>query len=498
MAYIIPPNDPNAPATAGAMGAPGALNQPPTTSAGGTATSASAPGSPQGAASQPNATQAPPVQDLKAYLAANAPQSVQMGQNIANDLNQTAGKVTGDINAAQQDVASQVAAQNTAPNQALIEQAATNPADFVTNDQNVKDFLAQENANYGGPANFESTAAAQPLQTEVANAQQKAPDITKPQGVEQLARSQEVNPTTGMSNLDALLLQESPGALEPINAALPGVRGLSDYLSGAAGTTNDAIRAAIAQDQADKAAVQNTFLTGSNAVVPTFQNQLKNELSTTKGTATDAATRAKSDLIAGKPTADDLKILGIEPGQMNEIESVLKSLQGDYGKNFDLSNYATMLGPDNVFANVNATATPKEYAKEAALSKLLEGGFNPSLDQSFAGNSGKQNNSLLNFDSTGAQGDANNALKQNDIAELTKNLSFTDNFGRQKNYTLEQLLNDTNVRNDAIGHIRDPKDRQRFEDAMSRYVLEYTGGPQGPQAPTGAPIGFQSPAPGIY
>lgn len=393
MAYIIPPNDPNAPAPAGAMGAPGAMNQPPTTSAGGTATSASAPGSPQGAAAQPNATQAPPVQDLKAYLAANAPQAVQMGQNIAGDLNTTAGKVTGDINAAQQDVTSQVAAQNTAPDQALVEKAAENPADFVTNDQNVKDFLAQENANYGGPANFAATTEAQPLQTEISNAQSQAPDITKPQGVEQLARGQEKNPTTGMSNLDALLLQESPGALDPVTAALPQFGKFGEQLTGAQSSVDAAIKAAIANDTAAKAGVSSRFLTGPNAVVPTWEKGIADETAAAQKQA-DAYNGSIQKMIdeqnAMNPTLTDTEaaIKAYNDQNWNPNAAGVSAESKLPGMNFDLSGLTktpTTVGP----ATEASVATSKDYANEAALEKLLGSllGTTP-IDQSTAGQAG--------------------------------------------------------------------------------------------------------------
>ena len=66
--------DPNAPQAPGAS----PMNQPPQTATGAGGSSSVAPGA--GAASVPNSTQAPQVQDLKAYLTANAPQAVGMGQ----------------------------------------------------------------------------------------------------------------------------------------------------------------------------------------------------------------------------------------------------------------------------------------------------------------------------------------------------------------------------------------------------------------------------------
>lgn len=485
MAYVQEQNDPNAP-QATAMGAPGPMNQP-STAGGGTA-------GPQGTTAVPNTTQAPPVQDLKAYLAANAPQAVQMGQNIAGNLNQTAGTVTGDINSAQQNVNQQVQSSVVPQNQNLLNEAAANPAQFVQNPKNLADFFAQENANYTGPTAFESTPQNQALTNEVQSAVQTAPDITQQGGVFQLARGQEQNPTTGMSNLDALLLQENPQAMAPIQAAIPGVQNLGNYLSGAQTATDKAIQDAIAADQATKAGVQTQFLTGPNAVVPTFQNELQTELQNAKGPATKAAQKAQADILNGTPTAADLALIKTMPGQFNELSGSMKDLFKDYGTNFDLTNYATMNSPDTVFANPNATATPEEYAKEAALTQLLEGGFNPVLNQSLAGNAGKQNNSLLNFNTTGAQGDIKNLLNANDkdlFNSALTNPKFLKDYGPA---TIEDILNNNNNAMYTARSVLSPEQQKAFDDALFRYGIT----PNQPPAPPGTPVGFNSPAPGIY
>ncbi len=138
MAYVADQNDLNANQQPGTANNSPMAQLPQTSSgvgAGATATNTTTGGSPQGAASVPNSTKAPPVQDLQAYLAANAPQAVQMGQNIANNLNQTQQTVTGDINSGQQNVNQQVQQSNVAPNQELVNQAR---AEFVGEPEDIK------------------------------------------------------------------------------------------------------------------------------------------------------------------------------------------------------------------------------------------------------------------------------------------------------------------------------------------------------------------------
>jgi|HubBroStandDraft_2_1064218.scaffolds.fasta_scaffold02334_6 hypothetical protein len=358
MAYVQDQQDPNAPQTAPTSGA--AMNQLPQTSsgtgAGATSVNTTPGGSPQGAAAVPNSTQAPPVQNLGAYLAANQPQALQMGQNIANNLTTQGNQVSGDINADQAAVDQQVQAQNVQPNQDLINQAAANPTEFVQNPTNVTDFQNLENANYTGPTSFESTPQYQTLENEVTNAQQNAPAVNTDAGIQQLVTGQETNPTAGMENLDSLLLEGTPGATAPITAAEQPIQNLGTALQGATTTEDQNIAQAVANDQAAPEAVQAAFLTGPNAVVPQWETGLQNEL-----TQADQGANAYN----------------------TDLQSYINFLNQNQPFNADLqaSGLESSLGTGNPFtpappAATNApteanVATSQDYQTEAALQQLL-------------------------------------------------------------------------------------------------------------------------------
>ena len=228
-------NDPNQqqPATSGAT------NQLPQTSSGtgGGATSVNTSGAgAQGVSSVPNASKAPPVQNLSDYLTANAPQAAGMGQAIAQNLSNQGQQVTGDINSNQQTFDKSVQASNVAPNTDLVSRAAQSPTDFVQNPNDVQAFQAQRDANYTGPTSFESADFYEPLTQEVQTFQNNAPNVENQSGILQLVSGQEQNPTLGMENLDALLLGGTPEALNPIRHAESQYSNLGDILKGA-GTT---------------------------------------------------------------------------------------------------------------------------------------------------------------------------------------------------------------------------------------------------------------------
>jgi hypothetical protein len=285
-----------------------------------------------------------------------------MGQNIASGLTNQAGQVTGDINADQAAVDAQVQAQNTPVNQDLINQAAANPSQFVQDPNNVAAFQAQENAAYTGPTTFESTPDYQTLTNEVTNAQQNAPNINTSAGVNQLVRGQETNPTLGMSNLDQLLLQGTPEAMAPIAAAEAPFAALPGQLSGATTTEDAAIQAAIANDQAAPQAVNSAFLTGPNAVVPTWEQALQDQLAKAQTGATDYNNSVTPDV--------------------NEINALNQMVAQFNGSKFSVPNYGTTSVPISASIpsgnlptaaapSLTSVATQQDYATEKALEQLL-------------------------------------------------------------------------------------------------------------------------------
>jgi hypothetical protein len=185
-----------------------------------------------------------------------------MGQNAAAGVNKAVGTATGDINAAQNDVNAQVAAQDIAPNTDLVSQAAANPVAFVQNDQNLNDFLAQENASYTGPQSFSATPEYTKAQNSITKAQNMVLDpntglskIDQPGGVREMVAGLESNPTAGITNLDSLLMQQTPGAMEPVQGAIAGAQGLTGQLPGMEAGINANIAKAISDTAAAKSGV---------------------------------------------------------------------------------------------------------------------------------------------------------------------------------------------------------------------------------------------------
>lgn len=364
MAYVDSSNDPNA-QTMTATQAP--MNQAPATSSGGSPASAGAANTAQGAQASPNASKAPPVQNLQAYLAANAPQATGMGQNIAGQLTQGANAVNTDLTNGQNSFESQVNASAVpADYQSTVDQAAANPTAFATNPANVTNFKSIENANYTGPSNFEGSNIYSGLNTEVQNAQGNAPDISNPANIEQLVRGQEQNPTTGESNLDSLLLQQSPEGLAAIKASEAPYANLGNTLKGIGSTEDSNISNVTARDQAAKASVPTAFTTGPNAVVPAWENALNQKLSSAQ-TGTNAYNQSVADQAAN----------------WNTFQPIVNSYEAANPSFTNLAPQPTLQQTSTGAPTLQSVATPQDYAEQAALSQLLGTGLgNTPIDQS--------------------------------------------------------------------------------------------------------------------
>jgi hypothetical protein len=377
MAYVQDPNDPNATPQAGTPGAASPMNQPPQTSTGAGGATAGPAGTPQGVSATPATTQAPPVQDLKAYLAANAPQAVGMGQQIAGGLNQEYQTATGDIQSAQTAQDQAIKAGSVSPNQDLVSAAAANPSEFVQTPQNIQDFLAQENAAYTGPSSDTTTAAINSVNIPT------PPDINKPGGVRQLVTGLETNPTIGMENLDTLLLQENPEAMAPIQAALPQFLNLAPQQTSAAAAETAAIQKAIADAEAAKSGVQTTF-NGPGGVVPTFQARVNQELNTDIGQANtynEGLDKLITELNGANVPIQDIKkaVEAYNYALTSKINTTPPGiLQTMFQKTSPLNMEPLPQIPNKIgVPTINQVVTPEDISNQKALETLLGNNYTP-------------------------------------------------------------------------------------------------------------------------
>ena len=306
------------------------------------------------------------------YLTANAPQITNQANAVAGTLNNQYGQVSGDLSNAVDQFGQSVAAGYVAPNQDIVNQAAANPAGFVSQDpNNVSAFQAQYNDAYNGPQNFESTTPYGQIQSEVSNAVQNAGTLNTQAGLQNYFSGTGGNQTQASNTLDALLLQGNPGAQQTISNAANQFQNLNPTLA------NDTTQADAGVTAAQQAAAnasqyaQNTI----NPVGTNLSSTLNNQVTTGQN-----AENAYNQLInqnnqyigQAQPIASDIN--AYETAQNQPISGDLAQYLG--GNTPLYSNMAT----------VNNTATSQQAQEAAALQQLIGTGYqNPISNPSQAG-----------------------------------------------------------------------------------------------------------------
>jgi len=348
---------------------------------------------------------------LSDYLAANKDQVQNFGNQVAGNLTQGFNQAQGAIDQGFNNFNQQVNQSYTPPDASKVSQAASNPADFAKDPNNVSQFQGWWNNQYTGPQNFESTQPYSDINNQVNQAVQNASLVGTEGGLGTYLGNAGYNDTTpGMRSLDTALLQRSPDSSQAIRDAAKPYAGLNDYLSGKTQAADQA--ATTAQQAADQArtGLQNQF-TGPGGVIPTFQNNLQNEVTTAQNQAQqryqDAANAVKSldvnnlennpqtfaDLGFGSPTSPNSF-----SNQITNYNYKIGQLQKN-GQNATPFDFSTYLNPANSQASINAAniASPEEYANLGALGQLTGQDLSSILNQANISQAGTANKDIVNF-----------------------------------------------------------------------------------------------------
>lgn len=243
--------------------------------------------------------------DVSAYLNANPQGGQQIANQAAQNLGQTYSTTKGAIDTSAGAANAAIAGGYTPQNTDLINQVASNPVAAASNPANIGAFQGQLNDVYGGPTSWADMGT---LQGQVGQAQQQGNLFTKPGGTNILAQTVEnqLNPgqtSTGINQLDALLLSGTPGAMQTIQNAARPFSTLGDYLN----TQNTGIAGNIGQAQTAAGqtaqAAQNALTTGQQTEAGTINQNLQdlqsqiNNYNTTLGTNKTAAESSVNKLV---------------------------------------------------------------------------------------------------------------------------------------------------------------------------------------------------------
>lgn len=333
------------------------------------------------------------------YLTANAPQITNQANQVTSGLNSQYGQIQGDITNAANQFGQQVSQGYAAPNQSLVDQAASNPYGFVSaSPDNTKAFQAQYNDTYTGPQNYESSTPYGNIQNEVTNAVQNAGQFNTSAGLQNYFRGQGGNQTKASNTLDALLLQGNPQAQQQIKTAANQFQNLTPQFQQSTATADQSVQAAQQAAQQAQQYAQGQI----KPVVDQFGNTLNtqlNNINTNRGAYNTAVTQNQT-----AAQQDQANLLAAQQAaqakyQGNILNSVGNPVGGAamnnrIGSLINPQAYLTELAPylsgqpitqPGTLAN---TATTQQYQEDAALAQLLGQNYNPVLNQANASQAG--------------------------------------------------------------------------------------------------------------
>lgn len=368
MAYLSPEgqDQQQQPATPATGGAPGATPAPTQTgaTAGGTKTASPNTASP--------VTPGTAATNVNEYLNANAPQTQQYANNVASGLTNQYGQIQSDIGSAANQFNNQINAGYTPENTALVNQAAANPASFASNPNNVSAFQAQENDQYTGPTQFETSSPYTGLTNEVTAGTNAATPWQSFSGT----ASQFGNlgdQTLGEQNLDATLFAQTPGVNQEIQNAATPFNSLNSYLTNVGTGADAAAAAAAANATAAAGNVQSVF----NPLETNFNTNLANE-TTQAGTANLAYQQEQLQ----QQAADNAAIQSAF--NAFETNNPISNAQGNAAlfNNLGVTGTGPGIQLNAAAPTLAQTATPEQYAEANALSELMGNNYaNPLAGQ---------------------------------------------------------------------------------------------------------------------
>jgi len=332
------------------------------------------------------------------YLSANAPQITQQADTLSGNLNTQYGNLNQGITDAANQFQQQVQGGYNANNPDVVTQAMADPTKFASDPNNVAAFQGQYNNAYTGPTNFEGTQGYSDLQNQVGQAVQQGNLLGTQSGLQSYLQGQGKNPTQAMSTLDSLLLRGNPEAQQKINTAA----GQFGNLTGQLGTATTGADQSVVDAQkaaADSAAYAQGQI---NPYAAQFRQGLVDNLTKNESdrTAYNAAVNKN------QPLAQTYQAQLLD-AQNQDLAKSQRGLQAGFVDTFNIAPYKSQidaqLNPSSQLsglapylqnnsivdpATLANLSTTDQYGKDAALQKLIGGGYQPVLDQAFISQAG--------------------------------------------------------------------------------------------------------------
>jgi hypothetical protein len=358
------------------------------------------------------------------YLTANAPQITQQANNIAGGLNNQYGQVNADVTSAANNFDQSVQSGYTAPNSALVDQAAANPTSFVSSSpNNVSQVQSQYNDAYTGPTSYESTTPYQSIQNEVSNAVTNAGTLGTQTGLQNYLQTLEQNPTNAESTLDTLLVNGNPQANQTVQNAANQFQNLTPQFQNSVATGDANVAAAQAAAQQAAQYAQGALSSDATNLSNTLNADLTNATNVynTQQANNNASQAALSN--GDTLTSAQAAALGMDPAAYTKLQNETNLYDTTYGSYpiGSLAQYLTTgtMGTVGVPTLAN-TASAQDYATAAALSQLEGSAYQDPLSANNIAQAGTANTGFTpgTFDLAGAQAATANKFSNEDLSWL--------------------------------------------------------------------------------
>lgn len=364
--------------------------------------------------------------NLSSYLDANKGQVQELGNKIAGNLTQGYNDVVGGINQNFGQFGQSVNQGANNPDWSKVDQAASNPSDFVKDPNNVSQFQSWFNSEYKGPQNVETADFYSDTNNRVNKAVEDASLVNSYSGLGSYLDNYlgGNNRTQGMKTLDTALLYKSPEASQTIRDAASPYKTLSYFLSGKVSEANKSVEQAKKSSSENRMKIQDKFL-GENGAVDQFGKKISGNVSSARTEAADRIAKAQ-EALSGKAATTDKGAMALKPefkqalqdlgiSEEDYLDAIHKQrvLSGGYSSPqysfastpFDFNTYANFLSPDAQILPENV-ASGDDFLTQQALSALTG-----------------QNLSYLNPNLSDQAGKSNLDLSDLNVREMLDNLN---------------------------------------------------------------------------
>lgn len=310
------------------------------------------------------------------YLNKNPDASAQLGETAATKLNQQRTDAQAAATDTQSKFGQALTSGSKTLDQGLLDRAFADPSQFVGNPDDLAKFTAMRDASYSGPQSLQATDSFAPTQSKIAGLGTTATSLGTEEGRNALLQGFSPKPTHGKTVLNQLLLQGDDTAAQKVTAAAGTFKDVEDQWKQFMEAAPGQVAAARAGTEATKNATQQGLQGATSAFAKQLQGQTQK--ATNERDAFNLNAQNIDKLIAeggfrlNQQQLDSLGASDAYPylAKLHDFNTGGSRSLDYYGRPVQLSNYSYGGQANTNIPTAASTATPEQYAKEAALQQL--------------------------------------------------------------------------------------------------------------------------------